>query len=92
LNNIGEALFDAGADTDIEPYFRDALRIWRSARYAVGVALATRNLGRLALRTGRPEEGRALMEEALNAFAAMGAQSFVTETRQMIEQATEHSE
>ena len=86
LNNIGEALFDAESPVEIASYFRDALRIWRSARYPIGVALATRNLGRLAAREGRPLDGMALMVEALGAFAAMGAQSFVIETQEMLDQ------
>ncbi len=89
LNNIGEAVLDSGNSTEIasiEPYFRDALRIWRSARYAIGVALATRNLGRLAHRQGRSEDGRALMFESLDAFAAMGAQGFIAETQTMIDE------
>lgn len=61
--------------------FREALQVWRAARYPVGVALATSNLGRAAARRGRLDEASRLLDEALGGFRDIGAESFILETQ-----------
>lgn len=48
--------------------------------HLLGTAVATSALGRAATRAGRIDEARALLEEALDSFRDMGAESFVAET------------
>ena len=79
-NNIGEVLLDRGKVREAEPLFREALRIWRGANYAVGIAVATSALGLAATRDRRLDEARQLLESALDSFRTMGAESFVIET------------
>jgi hypothetical protein len=49
----------------------------------VGIALATRNLGRLAARDGHSDESKALIAEALDGFTALGSTTLAEETRTM---------
>ena len=44
-NNEGEILSDQGRLEEAEELFLEAQRVWRAARYPVGIALATSNLG-----------------------------------------------
>jgi tetratricopeptide (TPR) repeat protein len=54
--------------------------VWRAARYPVGIALATSNLGRVAARSGRFDEALRLLAEAVAAFQTLGSMAFVQET------------
>jgi tetratricopeptide (TPR) repeat protein len=54
--------------------------VWRAARYPVGVALATSNLGRVAARAGRFEDAHTLLAQAGEEFTRIGADAFVHET------------
>jgi tetratricopeptide (TPR) repeat protein len=56
--------------------FRAARRIWRGTGYAIGVALATCNLGRAEARLGASDQAVALLEEAEGAFRAIGVPEF----------------
>jgi tetratricopeptide (TPR) repeat protein len=79
-NNIGEVLLDRGDLAGAESRFREALRTWRGAKYAVGIAVATSALGLAAARGGRFEEALHLLTEARARFEAIHAESFVIET------------
>lgn len=54
--------------------------MWRAARYPVGIALATSNLGRVAARARRFDEALKLLAEALIDFESLGSEAFVHET------------
>ena len=53
--------------------------MWRAARYPIGAALATSNLGRVAARARRFEDAHELLDEADAGFRDIGAGSFVHE-------------
>jgi class 3 adenylate cyclase/tetratricopeptide (TPR) repeat protein len=80
-NNIAEILSDQGRLGPAEDLLREALAIWRSVEYPIGVALAISNLGRLALRAGEPAAALVEFDEALRRFTDVGSGSFVLETR-----------
>jgi tetratricopeptide (TPR) repeat protein len=65
---------------EAEELFVEAQRVWRAARYPVGVALATSNLGRVAARAGRFDEALELLTEALAGFEALGSMALLEET------------
>jgi tetratricopeptide (TPR) repeat protein len=75
--NVGEVLADQGRYAEAEPRLRRAIRVWRATDYEWGVAYATSRLGRLAVRTGRIDEGSALLEEARGRFDALSLQGDV---------------
>ena len=79
-NNIAEILSDQGFTADAEQLLRSARSLWRSYHYAVGIALAESNLGRVAARSGRLDEAVDRYTTARAGFAAIGAESFVLET------------
>ena len=58
--------------------------VWRGARYPVGIALATSNLGRAAARAGRPDEAGRLLSEGLAGFEKIGAENLALQTRTQI--------
>jgi tetratricopeptide (TPR) repeat protein len=79
-NNVAEVLSDQGHLADAERRFREALRVWKAAGFEGGVAYALANLGRVAYREGRPEEGLAMLREARALFAESGYMAQVLET------------
>ena len=79
-NNIAEIRSDQGQLEEARALFTSALEVWRGARYPVGIALATSNLGLVAARSGDPVRGRELLEDALAGFREIRAESFVFET------------
>ena len=83
-NNIGEVLSDQGHLEQAEDHFRESRRIQRAARFPIGVAFGTSNLGRAAARAGRFDEAAELLDEALAEFTEIGAESFVLETQARI--------
>jgi tetratricopeptide (TPR) repeat protein len=87
-NNIGEILSDQGHYEQAGTRFAAARSAWRAARYPVGEAVVTANLGRLAARTGRIEDGARLLGEAIAAFEAIHASSFVAETEAFLLECT----
>ena len=74
-NNIGEILSDQGEFEAAEVAIRDALRVWRGANYGFGMAYATLNLGRLAVRRHQISDAYALLDDAYARFSAVGARS-----------------
>ncbi len=80
MYNIAEILSDQGHLEEAERRSREILAIYRAARYPVGEALATTNLGRIATRAGRLEEGSELLEDALRRFAELGDERYAAET------------
>ncbi|MCA1832112.1 MAG: AAA family ATPase [Actinomycetota bacterium] len=79
--NIGEILSDQGRLAEAEERFRDARRVLRAAHYSIGTAFATSLMGRAAGRAGRLDEAEQLLNEALDGFREIGAESFVLETQ-----------
>ncbi len=75
--NIAEILADQGRLEDAEARFRDALRVWRAAGYRQGIAFAVENLGKIAGRMGRFDEGMSLLEESRAAFEDVGFSNYV---------------
>ena len=80
-NNEAEILSDQGHYEAAEGLLLDALRVWRAAGYEIGIALATSNLGRVAARAGRHDEGLVILAEAVDRFGRIGAAGYVDETR-----------
>ncbi len=83
-NNEAEILSDQGRFGEAEALLRDALRVWGAAGYEIGIALVTSNLGRVAARAGRHEEGLGLLAEAVGRFTRIRAQGYVDETQARI--------
>ena len=79
-NNEGEIVSDQGKLEEAEALFLEARRVWRAARYPVGIALATSNLGRVAARATRFDEALELLAEALVLFESLGSEALVHET------------
>jgi tetratricopeptide (TPR) repeat protein len=82
-NNVAEVLSDQGHLEAAESRFREALRVWKAAGFDTGVAFVEANLGRVAYRAGRPDEGAPLLSRARATFADAGyiAQVLETDTR-----------
>ncbi|HLN17697.1 MAG TPA: adenylate/guanylate cyclase domain-containing protein [Acidimicrobiales bacterium] len=79
-NNIAEVLSDQGHFDEARALFESALATWQSTNYPVGAALALANLGRLAARSGQPEEATRRLAEAHERFSSIGAAAYVLET------------
>jgi class 3 adenylate cyclase/tetratricopeptide (TPR) repeat protein len=79
INNIGEILSDQGDLDGARKAFSEALRTWRWAKYPIGIALATSNLGRAAVRAGDLAVGAEHLADAQHQFAALGADSLGAE-------------
>jgi class 3 adenylate cyclase/tetratricopeptide (TPR) repeat protein len=77
--NIGELLTEQGRLEEAERYVREAQLIWRAAGSA-DVTLATSELGRIACRSGTPQDGLSLLRQARAEFEAAGAHADVRET------------
>ena len=86
-NNEGEIVSDQGKLEEAEALFVEARRVWRAARYPLGIALATSNLGRrnlgrrVAARARRFDEALELFSEALEAFESLGSEALAHETQ-----------
>src|SRR5262249_48476900 len=63
-NNEAEILSDQGHLDRADQLFEEALRIWRGAGHATGVAFATGNRGRSAARRGTFQEAQRLLADA----------------------------
>jgi len=79
-NNVDEVLSDQGRLEEAEVLFRSMVRVSRAARFPIGAALGTGNLGRLASRAGRFADAHELIDEAAAAFALIDAGRYVNET------------
>ncbi|HEX9235783.1 MAG TPA: tetratricopeptide repeat protein [Actinomycetota bacterium] len=71
--NVGEILSDQGRLEEAKPVLSDVLRVWRAAGYTSGVAYATGQLGRVAYRSGHPDEGRRLLERSRRLSLRLGS-------------------
>jgi tetratricopeptide (TPR) repeat protein len=89
-NNLAEIYSDQGHLGMAEDLFRRSESVWRPARFEVGIALVTSNLGRLEVRRGRGEEAMPLLQEAFHRFIDIGAGAYVTETRMRLVEAELH--
>jgi hypothetical protein len=63
-----EVLSDQGRLAEAGKLLRRARRVWRGTGYDWGVAYATAQLGRIAVREGRRDEGRRELQDALATF------------------------
>ncbi len=81
MNNEAEILSDQGHLAQARALFSTVVRVWKSAGYGIGVALATGNVGRLCGREGRVDEGLALLRESTGLFEQLGSSAFVAEMR-----------
>lgn len=79
LNNIAEIHSDQGRWDEARAGFEEARRMWRASGFALGVALATSNLGRLATRTGQLSVAAEEFATARAAFEQLHAAGFLTE-------------
>ena len=79
-NNIGEVLSDQGRLEPARALFEEALAIWTSVPYPIGIGLATSNLGRLAIRDRRLDDAERLLDEARAIYERIGAADYVAET------------
>jgi class 3 adenylate cyclase/tetratricopeptide (TPR) repeat protein len=74
-NAIGEVLVALDRPADARERFGEALRTWRGARAPDGVALASRNLGVVALGDGDAAEACRRLDEAAAVVARYGLDS-----------------
>ena len=81
VNNQAEILTDQGRIDDAEDRLRTARRMYRSTGYAMGVALTTSGLSRLALRRGDFARAHELLDAAMLEFEALGAGAFLLDTK-----------
>jgi tetratricopeptide (TPR) repeat protein len=77
--NMAEILADQGHLDEAEALLRDILRLWRSLEFSYGVALATKHLGRVALKRNDPETALGLLQDVRETFAAYGVDTQVAE-------------
>lgn len=80
-NAIGEVMLTLERLDDARARFAEALRLWRGARAPEGVAVATRNLGRVALAAGDTGSALALFTDALDVVTAGGLDALVVSVR-----------
>jgi class 3 adenylate cyclase/tetratricopeptide (TPR) repeat protein len=78
VNNEAEILLDQGYVDDAAERLRSALHVWRSARYPIGVAIASANLGLAEVRGGGYEEGLLRLKEATALIDELGAREYVS--------------
>jgi len=72
--NVGELLSDQGHWDEAEMLLRRARQVWRGTGYEWGVAYATAQLGRLAVRAGREGQALTRLLDALARFRALGVE------------------
>jgi tetratricopeptide (TPR) repeat protein len=80
VNNLAEIYCDQGKLWEAEQSFREALYVFSSSEFPVGVALASANLGLTLTRMGELEEAWKHLENGRTMFEEMGAQAFIHET------------
>jgi class 3 adenylate cyclase/tetratricopeptide (TPR) repeat protein len=74
--NRGEVLSDLGRLSEARSILEEALATFRSTRYVSGIAYATGVLGHLVARSGDPEGGLELLDEAVERCQKIGAGGF----------------
>ena len=80
VNNLAEIYCDQGKLDTAEEMFREALYVFESSDFPVGVALASANLGRTLTRRGQLAEAWNNLERGRALFSDMGADAFIHET------------
>ena len=78
-NNRAEILLDQGRLDEAAELFGIALRTYRAAKFPIGEALVTINLGRLAAEEGRFAEAHRQLDDARARLEELGAESFLIE-------------
>ena len=76
--NVAEVRSDQGRLVEAEEALRRALLVWRGTEHDSGVAFATAQLGRTAVRAGRVEEGVELLHNALALARELRADAYRT--------------
>ena len=82
--NLGELLCDRGDLDQAETVLASALRTWKAAENPAECAFVQCQLGRVASRDGRYEEAAALLGEAEQGFAEIGARYDALDVRTRI--------
>ena len=75
--NIAEVLSDQGHLDEAKPLLEQAMRVWRGIGAASEVTFGEYLLGRIAARTGRPEDALALYDSARRYLVDAGEQAEV---------------
>ena len=83
-SNIALVLSDQGRLGEAEEAFRDALREFRAANDRWMVAVTTSNLGRIATRASRFQEGLELLEWAVAELRDIGAEHFAIDAESRV--------
>ncbi len=78
-NNRAEILLDQGRLAEARELFDRALRTYRAAKFPIGEALVTINLGRLAAADGRFDDARRYFDDAAQRLTDLGSESFLIE-------------
>ena len=78
-NNRAEILLDQGRLDEAAELFEVALRTYRAAKFPIGEALVTINLGRIAAEEGRFAAAHDLLDAATAQLAGLGSESFLME-------------
>ena len=79
VNNRAEILLDQGHLDEAAGLFDTALRTYRAARFPIGEALVTINLGRVAAAAGRFADAQIRFDEAAARLSELGSESFLIE-------------
>jgi class 3 adenylate cyclase/tetratricopeptide (TPR) repeat protein len=82
--NEALVMSDQGLLGEAEQLLIQAQREFRAADDQMAIGVATSNLGRIATRSGRHEEGLRLLEEAVGRLRAIGAEQFVVDAETRI--------
>ncbi len=78
-NNRAEILLDQGRLAEAAELFDRALRTYRAAKFPIGEALVTINLGRLAAAGGRFADAHHHFDDATAQLSQLGSESFLIE-------------
>jgi len=82
--NEALVMSDQGLLDEAEQLFAQARREFLAADDQMAIGVATSNLGRIATRSGRFEEGLALLEDAAGRLREIGAEQFLTDAETRI--------
>jgi tetratricopeptide (TPR) repeat protein len=87
LNNEGEVLSDQGHLREAEALFVEARQFFDATQSKLGVAITTRNLGRLSTRIGRPVEAEQALRRALAELVDIGSEDVAAEAKAYLAEA-----
>jgi class 3 adenylate cyclase/tetratricopeptide (TPR) repeat protein len=82
--NIAEIFAEQGRLDEARRQLEETIAVWRSLRFTTGVALGTRYLGRVSLRSGDVQSALEAFQEAREVFAANGLGQKVIEVETWI--------